>query len=92
MNGKSPGTQLKESGIVAATGIRNPSSTDEEPKIQYLQFNQEGKHLFLILKFRAKTLHELTNFLIFLSAFFKVLVFFIGFFLPERSLIYSFRD
>ena len=77
---------------MAATGIRNPSSTEEEPKIQYLHFNQEGKHLFLILKFRAKTLHELTNFLIFLSAFFEVLVFFIGFFLPKRSLIYSFRD
>lgn len=31
-------------------GTRNPSSTDEEPKIHYLHFNQERKNLFLILR------------------------------------------
>ena len=50
LNGKRPGTQPKESGIVLVTGIRNPSSTDEEHKIHYLHFNQERKHLFLILR------------------------------------------
>ena len=33
-----------------AIGTRNPSSTDEEPKIHYLHFNQERKNLFLILR------------------------------------------
>ena len=32
------GIQLKESGIPLTIGIRNPSSTDKESRIQYLKF------------------------------------------------------
>ena len=36
------GIQLKESGILLMIGIRNPSTTDKESAIQYLESGMHG--------------------------------------------------